>query len=383
FWDEMRRCRRPTRIEFPRFRGDGVKDLLFKSEHYFQDLILKRFGNVETSKFSCNSVMNSSLSLHLDDEEDYVVYGCYQERNEKDTSVLKVFEEIPIKKIFRQATSAEYSDVKESVEVGSGLVEEVVVETVKEPFEGENRLVVDIDVVNDSKENDNDKKCLLISNKIVKGGNGSKEVTGKPMVKMRMNGSIMSGNYRVSGITRESEVTDESKISDNTPGGRVSLYQPSVSSLGVIVGKGIETKNGSSRASLMAVKTMLENVVGSVKSIRLEDLLVVGLEVMKNVEYRQSLTEVMKNILLKTSLCAIGTSGAWIMGYKGMGALLGLLLAKRDIIVAFLDYRACECRRRHLTAEQETLLLATLIHEVSFFSDEIRGGIRGRLLSRI
>ncbi|GKD20836.1 hypothetical protein Tco_1222539, partial [Tanacetum coccineum] len=114
FWDEMRRCRRPTRIEFPRFRGDGVKDLLFKSEHYFQvnnipdeskvnfitthlfgtpllwheqilkfmgkdmawviykDLILKRFGNVETSKFSCNSVMNSSLSLHLDDEEDYV-----------------------------------------------------------------------------------------------------------------------------------------------------------------------------------------------------------------------------------------------------------------------------------------------------------------------
>ncbi|GKG07446.1 hypothetical protein Tco_0330415, partial [Tanacetum coccineum] len=82
---------------------------------------------------------------------------------------------------------------------------------------------------------------------------------------------------------RESEVTDESKISDNTPGGRVSLYQPSVSSLGVIVGKGIETKNGSSRASLMAVKTMLENVVGSVKSIRLEDLLVVGLEVMKNV----------------------------------------------------------------------------------------------------
>nr|GFC98081.1 hypothetical protein [Tanacetum cinerariifolium] len=33
-------------------------------------------------------------------------------------------------------------DVKESIEVGSGLVEEVVVGTVKEPFEVESRLVV-------------------------------------------------------------------------------------------------------------------------------------------------------------------------------------------------------------------------------------------------
>nr|GEY21594.1 hypothetical protein [Tanacetum cinerariifolium] len=196
-----------------------------------------------------------------------------------------------IKNIFRQATSAEYSDVKESIE--------------------------------ESKENDNDKKCLLISNETVKGGNGSKEgnrwfenqmaetsdksktdrgyvmrrnksllgVAWKPLVKMRTNGSIMSGNYRVSCITRESEVTDESKISDNTPGGRVSLYQPSddlcellTSSLGVIVGKGVEAENGSSRASLMAVKTMFENVVGSVKRNQLEDLLVVRLEVIKNAQ---------------------------------------------------------------------------------------------------
>nr|GEZ06635.1 retrovirus-related Pol polyprotein from transposon TNT 1-94 [Tanacetum cinerariifolium] len=41
----------------------------------------------------------------------------------------------------------EYSDVNESIEVVSGLVEEVVVETVKEPYEVENRLIVDQDVV--------------------------------------------------------------------------------------------------------------------------------------------------------------------------------------------------------------------------------------------
>ncbi|XP_071705695.1 probable isoprenylcysteine alpha-carbonyl methylesterase ICMEL2 isoform X2 [Rutidosis leptorrhynchoides] len=33
------------------------------------------------------------------------------------------------------------------------------------------------------------------------------------------------------------------------------------------------------------------------------------------------------------------TGGAWIIGYKGWGALLGLQLAERDIIVASLDYR--------------------------------------------
>nr|GEX65463.1 hypothetical protein [Tanacetum cinerariifolium] len=90
FLDEMRICMRPTRIEFPRFGGDDVKGWSFKSAHYFQvnnipdeskdmawviykDLILKRFGNVQTAKFSCNSVMDSSLTLHLDDEEVYVI----------------------------------------------------------------------------------------------------------------------------------------------------------------------------------------------------------------------------------------------------------------------------------------------------------------------
>nr|GEV21836.1 hypothetical protein [Tanacetum cinerariifolium] len=103
-------------IEFPRFGGDDVKgkDMAWV---IYKDLILKRF-------------------------EDYVVYGCYQERDEKVNSVLKVFEEMPIKKVFKHDTNAEYYDVKESVKVGSGLVEEVVVETVKEPFEVESRLVV-------------------------------------------------------------------------------------------------------------------------------------------------------------------------------------------------------------------------------------------------
>ncbi|GJY41967.1 hypothetical protein Tco_0429237, partial [Tanacetum coccineum] len=34
--DEMRKCSRATRIEFPRFRGYDMKGWLFKSEHYFQ-----------------------------------------------------------------------------------------------------------------------------------------------------------------------------------------------------------------------------------------------------------------------------------------------------------------------------------------------------------
>ena len=33
------------------------------------------------------------------------------------------------------------------------------------------------------------------------------------------------------------------------------------------------------------------------------------------------------------------TGGAWIIGYKGWAALLGLQLAERYIIVASLDYR--------------------------------------------
>nr|GEV20456.1 carbamoyl-phosphate synthase B [Tanacetum cinerariifolium] len=248
-----------------------------------------------------------------------------------------------IKKVFKQDTNAEYFDVKESIEVGSGLVEEVVVETVKEPFEVESRLVVHRYVVKDLKENDDDKKCLLISNEIFKGGNASKEGNGwfenqitetsdkskmdsgyvmrknkellgfvwKLMVRMRMNGSIMSGNYCVSGITRESKVTDESI----TLAELVSLYQPSddlcellTSSLGVIVGKRVETENGSSRATLMAMKTMIENVVGSIKRNQLEDLFVVQLEVIKKAEYRQSHAKVRKNILLKIPLCAIGTT---------------------------------------------------------------------------
>ncbi|GJR04804.1 hypothetical protein Tco_0527788 [Tanacetum coccineum] len=86
--DEMRKCSRATRIEFPRFRGDDVKGWLFKSEHYFQvndildeskviykDAILQRFGNVKTAKFSCNSVVNSNFSLNLDDDlDEFVVF---------------------------------------------------------------------------------------------------------------------------------------------------------------------------------------------------------------------------------------------------------------------------------------------------------------------
>jgi len=36
---------------------------------------------------------------------------------------------------------------------------------------------------------------------------------------------------------------------------------------------------------------------------------------------------------------AFVTGGAWIIGYKGWGALLGRRLAERGIIVACIDYR--------------------------------------------
>ncbi|GJX92125.1 RNA recognition motif domain, eukaryote, nucleotide-binding alpha-beta plait domain protein [Tanacetum coccineum] len=185
--DEMRKCSRATRIEFPRFGGDDVKGWLFRSEHYIQvnnipyeskvnfiathlfgiallwhgqilkimgkdmawviykDLILQRFGNVETAKFSCNSVMNSNLSLNLDDDEDYVVYGCYQEKDEKDKCAHKMFDEMPIKKILKQDIIAEYSDafVKESIEVQNGLEEDVGVESFKDLVDEDNGLIDD------------------------------------------------------------------------------------------------------------------------------------------------------------------------------------------------------------------------------------------------
>ncbi|GJV01606.1 hypothetical protein Tco_1335175 [Tanacetum coccineum] len=101
--DEMRKYSRAICIEFPRFGGDDVKGYGLGD--------LQRFGNVETAKFSYNGVMNSSLSLNLDDDEDYVVYGCYQERDEKDKCAHKMFDEMPIKKILKQDIIAEYSDV--------------------------------------------------------------------------------------------------------------------------------------------------------------------------------------------------------------------------------------------------------------------------------
>nr|GFB49978.1 hypothetical protein [Tanacetum cinerariifolium] len=251
----MRICRRPTRIEFLRFGRDYMKGWLFKSAHYFQvnnipneskvnfiathlfgiallwheqilkfvgkdmawviykDLILKRFSNVKTTKFSFNNVMDTSITLHFDDEENYVIYGCYQKRDEKDNSVLKVYEEMPIKKVFKQDTNAEYSDVKESIKVGSGLVEEVVVETVKEPFEEvkEGNGWFKNQIIETTDKSKMDSGYVMRRNKELLG------FVWKPMVRMRMNGSIMSGNYYVSGITRESEVIDESQISDNTP----------------------------------------------------------------------------------------------------------------------------------------------------------------------
>nr|GEY89526.1 hypothetical protein [Tanacetum cinerariifolium] len=184
--------------------------------------------------------------------------------------------------------------------IDNGIDKEVIDEVRKDDVEVEGNQS------KDSKEDAENKKCWLISNDIVKG------VVWKPMVKMRMNGIIMSGNYCMCCIRKEgeenmayfvskttlaskdlsikkikscwvvsdnrckgSEVTDETKIKDDTQGKLVLLCQPSLhlrefltSSLSVTAGKDLETENGSSRASLVAMKTMLENGIGSVKRIR-------------------------------------------------------------------------------------------------------------------
>nr|GEZ18784.1 phospholipase A2-activating protein [Tanacetum cinerariifolium] len=125
----------------------------------------------------------------------------------------------------------------------------------------------------DSKEDAKNKKCWLISNDIVKGGKGSKKSndwyenqTAKAKDKSKINNEyVMCRNRRILEVVWK----------PMTLGKLVLLYQPNVhlrefltSSLSVIAGKDLETKNGSSRASLLAMKTMLENVIGSVKRIR-------------------------------------------------------------------------------------------------------------------
>jgi prenylcysteine alpha-carboxyl methylesterase len=47
-----------------------------------------------------------------------------------------------------------------------------------------------------------------------------------------------------------------------------------------------------------------------------------------------------KNIDKPKPVIAFVTGGAWIIGYKAWGSLLGLLLSECDIIVACIDYRA-------------------------------------------
>nr|GEY31904.1 phospholipase-like protein [Tanacetum cinerariifolium] len=215
----------------PKFGGEDVKGWLIQIEQFFED----------------NNIPDGS----------------------KDDNVLMSCEENVESKEFVANDSSEVID--------NGIDKEVIDEIRKDDIEVEGNQS------KDSKEDAENKKCWLISNDIVKVGKGSKEsnawienqiaetkskmdsdyvmctnrgileVVWKPMVKMRMNEIIMSGNY--------------CKL--------VLLCQPSLhlrefltSSLSVRAGKDLETENGSSRASLVEMKTMLENVIGSVKRIR-------------------------------------------------------------------------------------------------------------------
>nr|GEV87372.1 ARID DNA-binding domain-containing protein [Tanacetum cinerariifolium] len=119
----------------------------------------------------------------------------------KDDNVLMSCEENVESKEFVANDSSEVID--------NGIDTEVLDEVCKDDVEVEGNQS------KDSKKDAENKKCLLISNDIVKGGKGSKEsndwnkgileVVWKPMVKMRMNGITMSGNYCMYGIRKEGE----------------------------------------------------------------------------------------------------------------------------------------------------------------------------------
>lgn len=184
--DEMRKCDTVTKIEIPRFGGDDVRAWLFKSEQFFKvnnipdenkvnlvsihlcgialkwykqlqsiirgnlswvnykEAILQRFGNVQKRQYSCNSVKSSSFCLNFDDDlEDYVVYdGYYQVKDEKDYSAHKMFDEMPIKKFFKEGVK-EASYMAEN-NIGDMVLDEVTKECDKvQEFEFKDSSKVD------------------------------------------------------------------------------------------------------------------------------------------------------------------------------------------------------------------------------------------------
>nr|GEX94667.1 hypothetical protein [Tanacetum cinerariifolium] len=190
----MRKCSRVTHVEFPRFEGDDVKGWLFKSEEFFKvniipdeskvkfisthlyvialkwhkqflgimrgqvdwvlykESILLRFG--QNKEFMSDNVKDSSCGLYVIDKVgDLLVNNNHCEVNlGRSECAHKMFNENSIKEILKQDIIAEYSDVyvRESIEVGKNIVEDVVVETAKVNVEVGNEVVDDDKMGDDS-----------------------------------------------------------------------------------------------------------------------------------------------------------------------------------------------------------------------------------------
>ncbi|GJV37414.1 hypothetical protein Tco_1409891 [Tanacetum coccineum] len=121
----------------------------------YKEAILLRFGNIQNKQFFSDNVKDSSCGLHvIDNVRDLSVNDSHYEVNlEKNECAHKMFDEMSIKKILKQDIIVEYSDasMKELIEVENGLVEDVVVETVKESLEVENEVNDDEKVSDDIK----------------------------------------------------------------------------------------------------------------------------------------------------------------------------------------------------------------------------------------
>nr|GEY18495.1 hypothetical protein [Tanacetum cinerariifolium]GEZ29806.1 hypothetical protein [Tanacetum cinerariifolium] len=140
----------------------------------YKESILLRFG--QNKEFMSYNVKDSICGLHVIDKVgDLLVNNNHCEVNlGRSECAHKMFDEKSIKEILKQDIITEYSDayVRESIEVGKKIVENVVVETAK----------VDVEVGNECNLLSSDISCLQqeeLSSLAVRTSSGSENSSGQ------------------------------------------------------------------------------------------------------------------------------------------------------------------------------------------------------------
>ncbi|GJZ80981.1 hypothetical protein Tco_0645975 [Tanacetum coccineum] len=115
-----------------------------------QRALLLRFGNIKNKQFLSDNVKDSSCGLHvIGNVSDFLVNDSHYDVNlEKNEGAHKMFDEISSKGKGFEVYDAY---VKESIEVGNKIVDNVVIETAKAEVEVENEVVDDDKVGDDIK----------------------------------------------------------------------------------------------------------------------------------------------------------------------------------------------------------------------------------------